>query len=155
MRLPVGATLAPAEGATANEVVLAIGQPTVLPPPVPGPLPGLPPGRRPVPAVPGLRPGAVLSSDDLVVIPASGGVPVTVTAAQDTVVVASVAGGRASAATEVAQGWGWTLLGGATDPSLDLPVVVGNAGANVVQVSVADGAGQIGSAAATFYLQRA
>jgi hypothetical protein len=155
MRLPVGATLAPAEGATANEVILGVAQPAVLPPPTPGPLPGLPQGRRPMPAVPGLRPGAVLGSDDLVVIPASGGAPVTVTAAQDTVVVATASTGRGNAATELAQGWGWTLLGGATDPSLDLPVVVGNAGANVVQVSAADGAGQTGSAAATFYLQRA
>jgi hypothetical protein len=152
MRLPVGATLAPAEGATANEVVLAIGQPA---PPTLGPLPGLPLGRRPIPAVPGLRPGAVLGADDLVAVPASGGAPVTVTTAQDTVVVATASGGRGSAATEMAQGWGWTLLGGGADPSLDLPVVVGNAGANVVQVSAADGAGRTGSAAATFYLQRA
>lgn len=79
----------------------------------------------------------------------------TVSESQDTVMVATATGGRMSGATEAAQGWGWTLLGGSEEeiPSA-YPVVVGNGGVNVIRVSASDGASRTASGAATFFLRR-
>jgi hypothetical protein len=160
--LPVGSVLKVQDVGPVGQLLLDVGaatiQPTTAESPTLSPQPGggvVAGGTDRANLGPGRPGGETFTTPDVVIVPAIQGESTTITADQNTVVLARPTGAAPASAREQAAGWRWGLVAVDTGEPIDptLPVIVGRRGVNVLQVAASDGKNHMESTSVTFILK--